>query len=196
MSLTDYRHECTLTYLHGLRFGTALAVLSISSKGPKVKLPFLWFAIGRHRYDSGLQPDLRPARVAMAHRILIVDDSAAIRQGLRSSIERQKGLQVCGEAENGENAVAKVKELTPDLVILDLQMPVMNGLDAARRIAQIAPQLPMLMFTMYSNEYLVTEARAAGIKDVFSKSTGVSDGLISAIQEALGSNIERRVPQD
>jgi DNA-binding NarL/FixJ family response regulator len=132
----------------------------------------------------------------MAHRILIVDDSAAIRQGLRSSIERQKGLQVCGEAENGENAVAKVKELIPDLVILDLQMPVMNGLDAARRIARIAPQLPMLMFTMYSNEYLVTEARAAGIKDVFSKSDGIPDGLIFAIQEALGSNIERRLPQD
>ena len=96
-------------------------------------------------------------------------------------------LQVCGEAENGENAVARVKELIPDLVILDLQMPVMNGLDAARRIAQIAPQLPMLMFTMYSSEYLVTEARAAGIKDVFSKSTGIPDGLISAIQEILGS---------
>ncbi len=123
----------------------------------------------------------------MVHRILIVDDSAAIRQCLRSSIERQKNLQVCGEAENGEHAVAKVKELTPDLVILDLQMPVMNGLDAARRIAQIAPQLPMLMFTMYSSEYLVTEARAAGIKDVFSKSAGIPGGLISAIQEILGS---------
>jgi DNA-binding NarL/FixJ family response regulator len=123
----------------------------------------------------------------MTHRILIVDDSAAIRQCLRFSIEQQKDLQVCGEAENGENAIARVKELTPDLVILDLQMPVMNGLDAARRIAQIAPQLPMLMFTMYSSEYLITEARAVGIKDVFSKSAGVSDGLISAIQKILGS---------
>ncbi len=123
----------------------------------------------------------------MAHRILIVDDNAAIRQSLRSSIERREDLQVCGEAENGERAVVQVKELIPDLVILDLQMPVMNGLDAARRIAQIAPRLPMLMFTMYSNEYLVTEARAAGIKDVFSKSAGVSDGLISAIQKILGS---------
>jgi DNA-binding NarL/FixJ family response regulator len=123
----------------------------------------------------------------MAHRILIVDDSAAIRQCLRSSIERQEELQVCGEAENGESAVARVEELTPDLVILDLQMPVMNGLEAARRIAQIAPHLPMLMFTMYSSEYLVTEARAAGIKDVFSKSSGILDGLISAIQEILGA---------
>jgi DNA-binding NarL/FixJ family response regulator len=130
----------------------------------------------------------------MAHKILIVDDSAAIRQSLRSSIERQKDLQVCGEAENGESAVARVKELTPDLVILDLQMPVMNGLDAARRIAQIAPQLPMLMFTMYSSEYLVTEARAAGIKDVFSKSSGILDGLISAIQEILGSGNASRNP--
>jgi DNA-binding NarL/FixJ family response regulator len=123
----------------------------------------------------------------MAHRILIVDDNAAIRRSLRSSIERRGDLQVCGEAENGKNAVAKVKELIPDLVILDLQMPVMNGLDAARLIAQIAPQLPMLMFTMYSSQCLITEARAAGIKDVFSKSAGVPDGLISAIQEILGS---------
>jgi len=130
----------------------------------------------------------------MAHRILIVDDSAAIRQCLRSSIERQEDLLVCGEAENGENAIAKVKELIPDLVVLDLQMPVMNGLDAARRIAQIAPHLPMLMFTMYSSEYLVTEARAAGIKDVFSKSTGVLDGLISAIQEIFGSENASRNP--
>ncbi|MFZ1006470.1 MAG: response regulator transcription factor [Candidatus Sulfotelmatobacter sp.] len=130
----------------------------------------------------------------MAHRILIVDDNATIRRCLRSSIELQKDLQVCGEAENGESAVARVKELTPDLVILDLQMPVMNGLDAARRIARIAPQLPMLMFTMYSNEYLVTEARAAGIKDVFSKSNGIPDGLISAIQEILGSENGSRNP--
>ena len=69
--------------------------------------------------------------------VLIVDDSAMIRRGLRSTIEANQALYVCGEAENGKVAVEKVNELRPDTAILDLQMPVMNGLEAARQISKI-----------------------------------------------------------
>ena len=123
----------------------------------------------------------------MAHKILVVDDSPIVRCSIRSCIEQRTDWQVCGEAENGAIAVEKVAELNPDVVILDLQMPVMNGLEAARQITRIAPNIPLVMFTMYSSEQLFREAQAAGIKAVFSKSSGLLDRLIPTIQNILKS---------
>jgi DNA-binding NarL/FixJ family response regulator len=102
-------------------------------------------------------------------RILVVDDSAVIRRLLRSTIEQNRDWKVCGEAENGEVAIQRVKQLRPNVVILDLQMPVMDGMEAARHIAVLAPETGMLMFTMHHSEQLLKDARAAGIKDVISK---------------------------
>jgi len=84
----------------------------------------------------------------LPHTILIVDDNATMRRSLRSWIEQESDWQVCGEAEDGKVAVDKVKELLPDIVILDLQMPVMNGLEAARQITLFSPGTAMVMFTM------------------------------------------------
>ncbi|MGC1650189.1 MAG: response regulator, partial [Candidatus Sulfotelmatobacter sp.] len=70
----------------------------------------------------------------MSHRILIVDDSAIIRHSIRICIEHNTDWEVCGEAENGKVAIEKVRQLRPDVVTLDWQMPVMNGLEAAREI--------------------------------------------------------------
>lgn len=75
-------------------------------------------------------------------KILIADDSALFRRSLRSCLEQNPKLRVCGEAEDGRAAVDKFKELQPDIVILDWQMPVMNGIEAARHIASIAPKPP------------------------------------------------------
>jgi len=83
----------------------------------------------------------------MPFKILIVDDSSSIRSLLRFFIEHNTDWQVCGEAENGQVAVEKVRELKPHAVILDLSMPVMNGLEAAREITRIAPNVQMVMFT-------------------------------------------------
>jgi DNA-binding NarL/FixJ family response regulator len=122
--------------------------------------------------------------VVLSCSILIVDDSAPVRRSLRALIERDKEWRICGEAENGEIAVEKVKELQPDIVILDLQMPVMDGLEAGRQIARVAPGTAMVLFTMHSCEQLVRNARAVGIKEVVSKSDGLPSHLLAALKGA------------
>jgi DNA-binding NarL/FixJ family response regulator len=118
-------------------------------------------------------------------KILIVDDSQVIRRLLRAAIERQPTWIVCGEAENGKIGVELVEELRPQLVILDLSMPVMNGLDAAREISAVAPGTPMIMFTMHESESLVREAHRVGIKHVFAKEKGLGESVLNAIRAML-----------
>jgi len=116
--------------------------------------------------------------------VLIVDDSALIRRLLRSAIEENRALYVCGEAENGKAAVEKVIELRPDRVILDLQMPVMNGLEAARQISKLTPGTVMSMYTMHLSEQLLKDAQAAGIQGVFSKTDGGPNRLLAWLSSA------------
>jgi len=118
----------------------------------------------------------------MSHTILIADDSALIRHSIRSCIEQNSDWEVCGEAENGNVAVEKVRELHPDVVILDFSMPGMNGLEAARQITRIASHTAMFMITLYNYEHLSNDAHAAGIKDVISKSDEVADHLLALLQ--------------
>ena len=116
--------------------------------------------------------------------ILIVDDSALVRRALRFMIEQNGSLSICGEAENGKIGVEKVKQLQPDTVILDFQMPVMSGLEAARQISEIAPNTMLLMYSMHFSEQLVKDAEAAGIQKVFSKSDGGPNQLIAWLNNA------------
>jgi len=120
----------------------------------------------------------------VAYRILIVDDNNLIRRMLRSWLEQHSEWQVCGEAENGQVAIERVEELHPDLVILDLQMPVMNGLEAARQINQLAPKTSVVMFTVHSSPQLLKEARANGVKDVVSKCDLLGGHLLTALRDA------------
>jgi len=124
----------------------------------------------------------------MSHKILIVDDSALIRHSVRACIERNTQWEVCGEAENGRVAVEKVRQLRPDVVILDWQMPVMNGIDAAREITRIDPSATMLMITLHDSGELTLDARAVGIKEVLSKSDGVADHLITSLNTVWAGN--------
>lgn len=123
----------------------------------------------------------------MHYSILIVDDSELIRHLLRFVIEHNTDWQICGEAENGKIAVEMVEELHPDMVILDFQMPVMNGLEAARRINLLAPKTAMVMFTMHNSQQLRNQAEAAGIKGVVSKSEGLTEDLIVSLRNALAT---------
>jgi DNA-binding NarL/FixJ family response regulator len=119
----------------------------------------------------------------VTHKLLIVDDNALVRRLVRAFLERDRTWEVCGEAENGEEGVRKVRELQPDAVILDLQMPVMNGLEAAREIHLIAPNTAMVMFTMHSSPQLLLEARAVGISDVLSKMDPLGERLLPALKQ-------------
>ena len=114
--------------------------------------------------------------------VLIVDDSAVVRKLVRDCIETDKNWRVCGEAENGKIAVEKVKDLHPDVVVLDLQMPVMNGLEAAKEIKRVVPETAMVMFTMHESNELVKEAQAIGIQEVISKSDRVAENLLGALR--------------
>lgn len=117
-------------------------------------------------------------------RILIADDSALVRQQLRSLLEMNPDWEVCGEAVDGREAVEKVRQLQPDLVILDFSMPVMNGLQAAKEISQQFPQLPLLLFSMFLSRQLVEEARKLGFRGAVAKSD-VSRDLLNGVESLL-----------
>ena len=106
----------------------------------------------------------------MAKTVLIVDDNRYIRQALCEQFKRESDFEVCGEAANGKEAIEKARELHPDLIVLDLSMPVMNGLDAARVLKQLMPALPIIMFTSYSDSSMEHVIRQVGISDLVSKS--------------------------
>jgi two-component system response regulator NreC len=117
-----------------------------------------------------------------AARILVVDDVPSIRQSMRFCLEQEAGWTICGEAENGKVAVDQVQELRPDVVIIDLSMPVMNGLDAARAIKAISPGTHILMFTLHTYPYLTDEARKVGIDRVLSKADSGGAELLQAVR--------------
>ena len=102
-------------------------------------------------------------------RILVVDDNAVMRRTLRSLLETQDNWKVCDEASDGREAVAKFDKEKFDVVVLDLQMPGMNGLDAAKEITSRSPGTPILMVTMHDSPQLAEEARRVGIRGICSK---------------------------
>jgi DNA-binding NarL/FixJ family response regulator len=110
----------------------------------------------------------------MAKAVLVVDDNAAMRQTLCELLQSQADVDVCGEAENGKDAIEKAQELRPDQIVLDLSMPVMNGLDAARVLKRRMPAVPLIMYSAYGDAFSEQEARSVGISALVSKSEHVS----------------------
>jgi DNA-binding NarL/FixJ family response regulator len=123
----------------------------------------------------------------MALRILLVDDSVVVRRAVRSCIESQTDWEVCGEAGNGKVAIEMVQTLLPNVVILDLSMPVMNGLDAAPRIRTLAPEAYILLFTLQAYPDLVEDARKVGVDKVLSKSAVAGPSLVGAVRSFLAA---------
>jgi two-component system, NarL family, response regulator len=106
---------------------------------------------------------------AMAKRVLIADDSEEMRQLLCRVFQAEEGFEMCSEAMNGADAVAKARESHPDLIILDLSMPVMNGIEAARIMHREMPNVPIILYTLYAQAIQQAEATAAGIRRVVPK---------------------------
>jgi DNA-binding NarL/FixJ family response regulator len=118
--------------------------------------------------------------------ILIVDDSPVIRRSLRALLGRRGDWEVCGEAANGREGIDKALQLHPDLILLDLSMPVMNGLQAARELQRLLPRLPILMFTNFSSSQIEREAFASGVTAVKSKADSI-ESLYGSIQMLLNA---------
>jgi len=119
-------------------------------------------------------------------RILIVDDSQVVRTSLRRMFDQVNGWEVCGEADNGKVALAIAEECHPDIVLLDLSMPEMNGLEAARELKRKNVLLPVVLYTTFCTPQLTGEAMAAGCSAVASK-MGSSEDLMKKMRLLVGA---------
>ena len=117
------------------------------------------------------------------NKVLLVDDSAAIRKAMRPLFDSHPKFEVVGEAEHGREAVEKAPRLRPDLIILDLSMPVMNGLEAAPLLLKILPQVSLILFTIHDGAEVHRLSHAAGIHAVVLKSNAATHLIAQA--EAL-----------
>lgn len=117
----------------------------------------------------------------MKLRILIADDHEVVREGTRSLLAQEHGWEICGMAANGREAVALAQELKPDVVVLDLSMPEMNGLEAARQIKRAVPEIEIVAFSAHSSEEIVVQMFEAGAKSYVRKGDATQH-LIAAVR--------------
>jgi two-component system, NarL family, response regulator LiaR len=123
----------------------------------------------------------------MSKRILIVEDEIAVRNAVRTFLARQPHLEVCGEAVNGVEALEKAVALCPDLILLDLSMPIMNGVEVASLITARMPATPVVVYTMFDDVLGKSLAATLGIAAIVSKSDGLTQ-LLARIDALLESN--------
>jgi DNA-binding NarL/FixJ family response regulator len=114
-------------------------------------------------------------------RILIADDHEVARKGIRALLETRQGWEICGEAKDGREAVECAKQMKPDVVLLDIGMPSLNGLDAARQIRTALPETSILILTMHDSEQVVREVLAVGARGFLLKSDAGRD-LVAAVE--------------
>lgn len=120
-------------------------------------------------------------------RILIADDHEVLRRGLRTMLQFETQWEICGEAADGQEAVDKAGELTPDLVIMDINLPTLNGLAAVRQILRHRPETKILVFTVHDSDQTIHEIIASGAHGYLSKAKGGQD-LVSVIKELFAGN--------
>ncbi|HKH73035.1 MAG TPA: response regulator transcription factor [Vicinamibacterales bacterium] len=123
----------------------------------------------------------------MGLRVLLADDHPVFRQGLRALLEREK-FDVVGEASDGLEAIAAAERLQPQIVVIDLAMPALNGIDAAREIVKRVPRAKAVLLTMHTEEHHVLEALRAGVKACVSKSQA-AEHLLQAIKDVSAGGV-------
>jgi two-component system, NarL family, response regulator NreC len=137
----------------------------------------------RRRIRTQIQCTRSPV-VSECVRILIADDHTIVRHGLTRLIDEQPDLKVIGEATNGHMAVEKATELKPDIIIMDIAMPRMNGIEAAKRIRKQSPKTKILILSMYSHEHYIHELLETGVSGYLLKDASGRD-IITAIRSAM-----------
>jgi two-component system chemotaxis response regulator CheY len=126
-----------------------------------------------------------PRKRGTGKTVLVADDNAAIRKMLAAAF-LSDGFKTCGEAENGKEAVELAKQIKPDVITLDLSMPVMNGMTAASELRRIFPTTPIILFTLYGDSVSKAEASKAGVSLVLQKTVPLSE-LIDDAHKLMGS---------
>jgi DNA-binding NarL/FixJ family response regulator len=117
-------------------------------------------------------------------RILVADDHSVVRRMVRSTLQQQKHFELCGEAENGAEAVEEAKKIKPDVVVLNVTMPILNGFEAAREIRKHVPESAIIILSTHADKYFIEEARKIGVRVYVSKSK-IGDSLVKAVEAAV-----------
>lgn len=133
-----------------------------------------------------MQIDVDTKKHGVGKTVLVVDDNAAVRKMIAGAF-LSDGFATCGEAENGKEGLELAGELHPDLITLDVSMPVMNGLDAAKELRKIYPKTPIILFTLFGDRQLQAEASRIGVNLVLSKTTPLKHVVVLA-HRLLGAN--------
>jgi DNA-binding NarL/FixJ family response regulator len=123
----------------------------------------------------------------MPKRILVVDDLAQVRKLIRDLLEAETEFRVCGEATDGHDAIDKAQNLKPDLIILDVSMPRMSGIDAAPKLKKLLPQTPIILFTFHEGLMRGFDAREIGVDAVVAKDRGMP-----LLKESVKALLQRR----
>jgi len=146
------------------------------------------------------QSEIRNPKSAIV-RVLLAEDHTIVRKGLCSLLDGEAGIEVIGEAEDGRQAIKKVEQLLPDVVLMDIAMPGLNGLEATRQIKKRFPEVKVLILTMHANEEYIFQILRAGASGYVVKQAAPSE-LVSAIQAAyrgesfLSPSISRKVIEE
>ncbi len=126
----------------------------------------------------------QPSFTSLKRRILVADDSSAVRDVVRTFLEKQGGFEVCGEAVDGVDTIEKARQLDPDLILLDLAMPRMNGVEAASVLKNTMPHVPVVLFTRHEESLAESLTSAIGVKAVISKQDGITS-LVECLKSLL-----------
>jgi DNA-binding NarL/FixJ family response regulator len=124
------------------------------------------------------------SRIDRKVRILIADDHPIIRRVVRSTLQQHPHFEICGEAVNGAEAIEEAKKLKPDVVVLNVSMPVMNGFEAAREIKTILPESAIVILSQNADQHFIAEAKKVGVQAYVSK-TKAGESLVKAVEGAV-----------
>jgi two-component system response regulator NreC len=113
-------------------------------------------------------------------KVLLVDDHTIVRQGIKALLDTQEGIEVVGEAEDGREAIEKAKQMAPNVIVIDITMPNLNGIEATRQIKKINPEMKVLVLSVHDNEEYIHRILQAGASGYLLKESAVSE-LVSAI---------------